>query len=409
MSKEIFLEELRGYLQILEDQEQEDILEEYAQHIDMKLQKGLSEEEAIKDFGPVKELAAEILEAYHVKPEFPKKTAFTKLPGIGSGNRAAGKSFFVRAWHFLKEKITAAGKATRRGIRQSLRWIGEKGKAFGQWFMKPFRKRKDGREGFSEAEEEEIFLDAMEDEALPALPMVGGASREKGQSKNTMGGKGKMNHFFKSMGRGLIAFWRMLAAFCGWWLRLFWNMAWLIFAIFCAVMAMIVLMGIGAMIVLLLKGYPIIGLFLVCLGGLLCFGSLAAGAFSLLIRKEKPETSAEKEKLGKVTEKEERKTDTEKEKSGTGIEKENRETEKERPETSTEKEKQEIEKEKRGASTEKRKQEREREKGKSETGTEKEKWEIEKERPGTSTEKEKRGTRIEEEKLEQEKGEVQYE
>ena len=63
MNKETFLEELRGCLHVLEDQEQEDILEEYAQHIDMKRQKGLSEEEAIKDFGPVKELAAEILEA----------------------------------------------------------------------------------------------------------------------------------------------------------------------------------------------------------------------------------------------------------------------------------------------------------------------------------------------------------
>ena len=63
MNKETFLEELRGYLRILEDQEQDDILEEYAQHIDMKLQKGLGEEEAISDFGPVKKLAAEILEA----------------------------------------------------------------------------------------------------------------------------------------------------------------------------------------------------------------------------------------------------------------------------------------------------------------------------------------------------------
>ena len=60
MNKEMFLEELRGYLQVLEDQEQDDILEEYAQHIDMKMLKGLSEEEAIRDFGSVKELAEEI-------------------------------------------------------------------------------------------------------------------------------------------------------------------------------------------------------------------------------------------------------------------------------------------------------------------------------------------------------------
>ena len=62
MSKETFLEELRGYLEILEDQEQQDILEEYEQHIDIKVQNGQSEEEAIRDFGPVRELAAEILE-----------------------------------------------------------------------------------------------------------------------------------------------------------------------------------------------------------------------------------------------------------------------------------------------------------------------------------------------------------
>ncbi len=39
MSKERFLSELREYLSILEDQEQEDILAEYAQHIDMKMLK----------------------------------------------------------------------------------------------------------------------------------------------------------------------------------------------------------------------------------------------------------------------------------------------------------------------------------------------------------------------------------
>ena len=43
------------------------ILDEYAQHIDMKIQNGMSEEEAIGDFGPVKELAAEILEAYRAR------------------------------------------------------------------------------------------------------------------------------------------------------------------------------------------------------------------------------------------------------------------------------------------------------------------------------------------------------
>ena len=58
MNKSEFLNDLKKYLTILEDREQEDILEEYAQHIDMKLSTGLSEEEAIRDFGSVEELAA---------------------------------------------------------------------------------------------------------------------------------------------------------------------------------------------------------------------------------------------------------------------------------------------------------------------------------------------------------------
>ena len=70
MNKNEFLEELNRHLLILEDEEQQDILEEYSQHIDMKVESGLSEDEAIRDFGSVKELAAQILEAYHVKAEF---------------------------------------------------------------------------------------------------------------------------------------------------------------------------------------------------------------------------------------------------------------------------------------------------------------------------------------------------
>ena len=52
MSKEAFLTELAGHLKVLEEREQQDILDEYAQHIDMKIQNGMSEEEAIRDFGP---------------------------------------------------------------------------------------------------------------------------------------------------------------------------------------------------------------------------------------------------------------------------------------------------------------------------------------------------------------------
>ncbi len=96
MNKETFLSELRGYLQILEDQEQEDILEEYAQHIDIKIQKGQSEEEAIRDFGSVKELAEGILAAYHVKPGFPGENRGNRLPELTKETAAEGKRLLER-------------------------------------------------------------------------------------------------------------------------------------------------------------------------------------------------------------------------------------------------------------------------------------------------------------------------
>ena len=68
------------------------------------------------------------------------------------------------------------------------------------------------------------------------------------------------------------------------------------FALICALGAMIVLMGLGAVLVLLFQGYPFVGIFFICLGGMLCFGALAGGAFTLLIRKKK-ESSENKDEM----------------------------------------------------------------------------------------------------------------
>lgn len=45
---------------------------EYSQHIDFKVASGLSEEEAIRDFGDIDQLADEILDAYNVNTEYMK-------------------------------------------------------------------------------------------------------------------------------------------------------------------------------------------------------------------------------------------------------------------------------------------------------------------------------------------------
>lgn len=67
-SKESFLNALQQGIAVLAEAEQQDILEEYAQHIEIKMSGGLTEEEAVQDFGDVQQLIAEILEAYHVDP-----------------------------------------------------------------------------------------------------------------------------------------------------------------------------------------------------------------------------------------------------------------------------------------------------------------------------------------------------
>ena len=104
----------------------------------------------------------------------------------------------------------------------------------------------------------------------------------------------KMKNIFRMTGRGIAELWRMLLAFCIFWLRFCWNAAWLMFSVFCGIMAMIVLMGVGTMLIFLLKGYPIFGLFTICAGGLLCLGAMCAGAFGMIIRRKKEEQDTER-------------------------------------------------------------------------------------------------------------------
>ena len=69
MKKEEYLKKLRKRLDILEEHEVEDILSEYEEYIDEKIENGSTEEEAVSSFGDVNELADELLKAYKVKVE----------------------------------------------------------------------------------------------------------------------------------------------------------------------------------------------------------------------------------------------------------------------------------------------------------------------------------------------------
>ena len=70
MNKTEFLLLLERRLIMLNDEERNDLITEYTQHIDMKVASGLSEEEAIADFGDPEELIKALLEAYHLNTNY---------------------------------------------------------------------------------------------------------------------------------------------------------------------------------------------------------------------------------------------------------------------------------------------------------------------------------------------------
>lgn len=79
MTKKEFLKELEDRLQMLDEKERKDMIEEYSQHISMRMESGMKEEEAIDDFGNINDLIAEILEAYHLDPEYEAKNKGSKI------------------------------------------------------------------------------------------------------------------------------------------------------------------------------------------------------------------------------------------------------------------------------------------------------------------------------------------
>ncbi len=349
-NKEKFLNELREYLSVLEEQEQEDILAEYAQHIDMKMQKGLSEEEAIRDFGSVKELAAEILAAYHVDSKHAMSVGRRGIWPAASHRYAGGtglqgsdknKNGVLEAGVGQKEEEVSEGIFRRMG-----RWFYQVFSGTAKWIRNGFDRIREGCSQLfdrnRELNEPQDTLVGVGEEGMSGQS-VGGADTGDGFagglvcdagawsaeiSRNSSGGmsagdhgsalrgkggslqgkrkdtrirtkekgKGIMGEFSGTIGRGTVMVWKWFLDCCIFGLRLFWNMGWLLFSLLCAGMAMILLMGIGAMVVLMCSGYSFMGILVLGLGGMLCFGALAAGAFGMMIPNKRANGSSRKEK-----------------------------------------------------------------------------------------------------------------
>lgn len=311
MDRQEFLDALKSHLQVLQDEEQEDILDEYLQHIEMKIKDGLEEEEAIKDFGPVEELAAEILEAYHVKPDlgqgresgrkrsrkFVGRTeAFSSSTGtFGSRTGAcAGRVGTSSPTAEGIEEGAAAGELGRYIKGAALRILGV-GKKLGRLVIRcgrgvfwaigsPFRWMGAYMTMGEERRADEsaavgygyVAYGQERGGATSIMPNVHagratGAWAGRAQERGAAGLVGRTGRgIFRSV-RRLVRWMVGLALWC---CRMVWNCCVLFVTAFSAFVGLCFLFCLGMLAVLLCQGYPFAGPAIGCLGAVLCCAAL---------------------------------------------------------------------------------------------------------------------------------------
>ena len=225
MNKKEFLDVMEKRLSMLEAQEREDMLSEYAQHIELKMQSGMSEKEAIDDFGDIDSLIAEILEAYHIDPSYGGKAKKSAAEGIdkkASGVINRSKQSFSNFMEQQKEKQEQRMEQKREEDKdRPPRW-----------------KRKEGS-GFEKGEGRKMVETALQ----------------------------KILFVLK------VAF-----VFC--------VKACLVLVMLpAAVLTLFSLFGFGTLVVLLMQGYPLAGVTLVMLGCILGFGAVTLFVLTFIMRR----------------------------------------------------------------------------------------------------------------------------
>lgn len=244
-SKESFLKELQSGLAVLAESEQQDILAEYAQHIDMRMAGGLTEEEAIRDFGDIHQLTAEILAAYHVNPSYAAGSGNpvhlpNPRPALSRGLTRAG-GFFRNAGHQIAALLAKVGRAILVPPRRLARWVRS-------------LVHRNPSQPMTEPESEALPMDS----AKQSRPL---ATRRAN----------RIGRFFRQLGRGIARLMRLAA-----WLA--WNGALLLCAIPFVFAGFLALICVGVLAVWLTQGLPLAGAALGCVGILaFCAGILGLG------------------------------------------------------------------------------------------------------------------------------------
>lgn len=252
MDKKTFIGELEKGLSILKEEELRDIVGEYEQHIDMKVKSGLTEQEAIADFGSLEELTGEILEAYHVRADYASSEKRDKK-SLFQGGGKVGKELLQQTG----EVCTKTGKSTVKGLGLLWAWIVGVAIFWKKQIMKPF--------GWIKNKWEKV-------EKKPKAHI---------EEANTLAEKRfSVLGFLRNVFHGTIKL-------CFWCIRMVWNASWILFSGFCGIMGLFCLFAFGVCVVLLIQGYPLAGVTIGVLGLNLCLFGAGGFGLTLIIKKKR--------------------------------------------------------------------------------------------------------------------------
>ncbi|MFR3627677.1 MAG: DUF1700 domain-containing protein [Lachnospiraceae bacterium] len=295
MDKNTFMRELERSLSVLQESELRDILSEYEQHIDMKVKSGLSEEEAIEDFGSLPELTAEILEAYHVRADYGpgqrggdgrRTEADGRSDGGGSGEGQGSREKERQEEDKWKTRASRAGKKTAGFFSELGRRALRLARRTGRWFSGVFifwrellgRHFRRFSRFWKQKREERLYRTDGSMEMEKAGKKRGNAGVSLGRTAGSFGRRlaGMAKRCFNSLIR-----------LTAWTARLFWNGVWIFLAGCMGGTGLMFLFCLGVLAVLMVQGYPVAGVTLGCLGVTMSLFSAAGLGMTLLWKKQK--------------------------------------------------------------------------------------------------------------------------
>lgn len=248
MDKNTFLKKLEQMLSVLQEDELKDIISEYEQHIDLRVQSGLSEAEAIRDFGSLSELTADILNAYHVRADYAQKAPAEKKRIVGR-KKKSGKEL-------LHQKVRQCREAAANAIRHWKSMLSRISALPGCRSLKPSSPaRTDG---------------AQPPTSFPALFL----------KKSCRSFLSLLRWIKKALLRAALLCLRLAR----WSVRFVWNTVWTGLAALFVCLGLLSLFLFGILMILTIQQYPMNGIMIGCLGTVLCMFS-AAGLSVTFVRK----------------------------------------------------------------------------------------------------------------------------